>query len=94
MLSNARVLSLPSLSLCGLRVINKMSEKVLERGKRKRTKLKCLVHGYNQTFDDDYRTSHNIKGPLQPKIFISEHDVIRPPENESVIIFFISLTVL
>ena len=36
----------------------------------------------------------NFKGPLQPKIFISEHDVIRPPENESVIIFFISLTVL
>ena len=35
-----------------------------------------------------------LKGPLQPKIFISEHDVIRPPENESVIIFFISLTVL
>ncbi|XP_065061319.1 uncharacterized protein LOC135688408 [Rhopilema esculentum] len=35
-----------------------------------------------------------FKGPLQPKIFISEHDVIRPPENESVIIFFISLTVL
>ena len=39
-------------------------------------------------------TMLTFKGPLQPKIFISEHDVIRPPENESVIIFFISLTVL
>ena len=39
-------------------------------------------------------TSISLKGPLQPKIFISEHDVIRPPDNESVIIFFISLTVL
>ena len=59
-LSNARSLSLPSFSLCGLRVINKMSEKVSSNA-RKRNKLKCLVHGCNQTFDDDYRTSHNIK---------------------------------
>ena len=35
-----------------------------------------------------------IKGPLQPKIFISEHDVIRPPENESVIIFFLNESVI
>ena len=29
--------------------------------KRKRIKLKCLVSGCNQTFDDDYRASHNKK---------------------------------
>ena len=29
--------------------------------KRKRIKLKCLVSGCNQTFDHDYRASHNKK---------------------------------
>ena len=29
--------------------------------KRKRTKLKCLVPGCNQTFDNDYRLSQNKK---------------------------------
>ena len=50
---------------------------------------------FNQRLNvDDESRIARLKGPLQPKIFISEHDVIRPPENESVIIFFISLTVL
>ena len=28
---------------------------------RKRTKLKCLVPGFNQTFDNDYRLCHSEK---------------------------------
>ena len=33
----------------------------LSARKRKRTKLKCLLPGCNQTFDNDYRLSHNKK---------------------------------
>ena len=58
---------------------------LLTSGKSSQFALKKFCH---------HLTNLVVKGPLQPKIFISEHDVIRPPENESVIIFFIPLTVL
>ena len=84
MLSNARSLSLPPFSLCGLRVINKMSEKGSSNArKRKRTKLKCLVHGCNQALDDDYRKSHNIKyhKDLLPKNKSIPYETYGAPKN-------------
>ncbi len=51
--------------------------------KRKRIKLKCLVAGCNQTFDDDYRANHNRKyhKDLLTRSSSIPYDVVGAPKN-------------